>query len=191
MARESVVMPIPIAPGACNSRSNGARGGIAGNTSAQQTASFGCVATGSIEAEMADPPETLTIVVGYDGSDAARRGLARVGQLVGGHLSVVIVAVAPDVRSPGLGAELSGRSVDTRLLLEEARVLLGARDGLAIETRAAVGDPAAVLVDVAREMGAELVIVGRRGGDFVSRTLLGSVAQRVAQSSPCDVLVVA
>jgi nucleotide-binding universal stress UspA family protein len=140
---------------------------------------------------MADTPETLTIVVGYDGSDSARRGLARVGQLAGGRLAVVIVAVAPDVRSSGLGAELSGRSVDTCRLLEEARVLLGARDGLAIETRAAVGDPAAVLVDVAREMGAELVIVGRRGGDFVARTLLGSVSQRVVQNAPCDVLVVA
>jgi nucleotide-binding universal stress UspA family protein len=35
------------------------------------------------------------------------------------------------------------------------------------------------------------VIVGRRGGDFVTRTLLGSVAERVVQTAPCDVLVVA
>jgi nucleotide-binding universal stress UspA family protein len=53
------------------------------------------------------------------------------------------------------------------------------------------GDPAVVLVEVAREAAANLLVVGRRGGDFVVRTLLGSVAQRVVQQAPCDVLVVA
>ena len=62
---------------------------------------------------------------------------------------------------------------------------------IAIETQAAVGDPAAVLIEAARESDAELLIVGRRGGDFVARTLLGSVSQRVVQYAPCDVLVVA
>jgi nucleotide-binding universal stress UspA family protein len=32
--------------------------------------------------------------------------------------------------------------------------------------------------------------VGRRGGDFVARTLLGSVAERIVKQAPCDVLVV-
>ena len=50
---------------------------------------------------------------------------------------------------------------------------------------------AAVLIQAARDSGAELVVVGRRGGDFVARTLLGSVSQRVVQNAPCDVLVVA
>jgi nucleotide-binding universal stress UspA family protein len=40
-------------------------------------------------------------------------------------------------------------------------------------------------------VAADLLVVGRRGGDFVARTLLGSVAQRVVQQAPCDVLVVA
>jgi nucleotide-binding universal stress UspA family protein len=35
------------------------------------------------------------------------------------------------------------------------------------------------------------VIVGRRGNDFVARTLLGSVATRVVEHAPCNVLVVA
>jgi len=42
-----------------------------------------------------------------------------------------------------------------------------------------------------RELEAQLVIVGRRGRDFVARTLLGSVAHRVVENAPCDVLVVA
>ncbi len=51
------------------------------------------------------------------------------------------------------------------------------------------GDPAVVLVDVARDVGADLLILGRRGGDFVTRTMLGSVAQRVVEQAPCDALV--
>jgi nucleotide-binding universal stress UspA family protein len=90
-----------------------------------------------------------------------------------------------------MGVDLAGEQVDTARLLEDARALLDGRQGGAIETRGAVGDPAVVLIDIAREVDAQLLVVGRRGGDFVSRTLLGSVAQRVVQYAPCDVLVVA
>jgi nucleotide-binding universal stress UspA family protein len=47
------------------------------------------------------------------------------------------------------------------------------------------------LVDIAREVAADLLVIGRRGDDFIARTLLGSVAQRAVQHAPCDVLVVA
>jgi nucleotide-binding universal stress UspA family protein len=53
------------------------------------------------------------------------------------------------------------------------------------------GDPAEHLLDVARAIGAELIVIGRRGKGFVARTLLGSVATRVVGRAPCDVLVVA
>lgn len=68
---------------------------------------------------------------------------------------------------------------------------LAGADGTAIERRAATGDPAVVLVETAREANADLLIVGRRGADFVTRTPLGSVAERVVQQARCDVLVVA
>jgi nucleotide-binding universal stress UspA family protein len=134
--------------------------------------------------------QTRKIVVGYDGSEAARRCLARARQIAAGRLGLVVVAVAPELHSTGLDVELAARAIEPERLLEEARGLLADGDEMAVETRAAVGDPAAVLVDTAREVGAELVVVGRRGRDFVARTLLGSVAQRVVQAAACDVLVV-
>jgi nucleotide-binding universal stress UspA family protein len=140
---------------------------------------------------MNDAKTNLTLVVGYDGSDGSRRALARVRELTIDYRALVIVAVAPDIRSAGMGVDLAGPQVDTERLLGEARELLDGGEGAAIETRAAVGDPATVLTDIAREVDAQLVVVGRRGGDFVRRTLLGSVAQRVVQEAPCDVLVVA
>ena len=59
---------------------------------------------------------------------------------------------------------------------------------MVVELREVTGDPAVVLVDIAREVAADLLVIGRRGGDFVARTLLGSVAQRAVQHAPCDVL---
>lgn len=135
--------------------------------------------------------EALTIVVGYDGSDAARRALARVRVLGERASKVIVVAVATDLRSEGLGSPLAGGPVDTRRLLDEALDLLGPPERIAVEVRMASGDPAVVLVEIARDVAADLLIVGRQGGDFVARTLLGSVAQRAVQQAPCDVLVVA
>jgi nucleotide-binding universal stress UspA family protein len=140
---------------------------------------------------MSDTRTNLTLVVGYDGSDASRRAIARVRDLAIDYRALVVVAVAPEIRSAGMGVDLAGEPVDTERLLAEARELLDGCEGGAVETRAAAGDPAIVLTDIAREVNAQLVIVGRRGGDFVRRTLLGSVAERVVQSAPCDVLVVA
>jgi len=135
--------------------------------------------------------EGLTIVVGYDGSDAARRALARVRDLEPRAARVLLVAVAPDLRSAGLQSQLAGGTFDAARLTEEAFDLLEAPNDSSVELRTMTGDPAVVLVEVAREVAADLLVVGRRGGDFVVRTLLGSVAQRVVQQAPCDVLVVA
>ncbi|MBV9681835.1 MAG: universal stress protein [Solirubrobacterales bacterium] len=141
---------------------------------------------------MAESTETHTIVLGYDGSDAARRGLSRVRGLVADAASVVVVSVTPELPSGAIGSEpLVGRDFDAERLLAEAAELLGHTDGTTVERRMEAGDPAAVLIGVAREVDADLLIVGRRGSDFVTRTLLGSVAQRVVQNARCDVLVVA
>ena len=101
---------------------------------------------------MSGARESFTIVLGYDGSESARRGVERVGQLAVERPTVVVVAVAPEVRSAGLGTELVGRAPDTDLLLAGAAGLLAARGDAAIQGRSATGDPAVVLIDVAREV---------------------------------------
>jgi nucleotide-binding universal stress UspA family protein len=141
---------------------------------------------------MAREGEALTIVVGYDGSDAARRGIAHLTRLATPPRKVIVVAVVPEIQSPSLlGEPLAGHDFDAERVLDEAAGLLSDGSGTAIERRAAAGDPASVLVEVTRDVDADLLIVGRRGADFVTRTLLGSVAQRVVEQASCDVLVVA
>ncbi|WP_424697385.1 universal stress protein, partial [Gaiella sp.] len=52
-----------------------------------------------------------------------------------------------------------------------------------------VGEPAVELVDAARELDADLVVLGRRSRSL-RRVVLGSVSAKVVRDAPCDVLVV-
>ena len=56
----------------------------------------------------------------------------------------------------------------------------------AIET----GNPKSMIVDVARDWGADLVIVGSRGRTGLDRFLMGSVSEAVARHAPCSVQIV-
>jgi nucleotide-binding universal stress UspA family protein len=51
-------------------------------------------------------------------------------------------------------------------------------------------DARSTLVHVARDLGADLLVVGSHGRTGLSRLLLGSVATHVAVHAPCNVLVV-
>ena len=61
---------------------------------------------------------------------------------------------------------------------------------LSVETSVQHGDPRRVIVDEAREWGADLIIIGARGHGALERWLIGSVAQNVVAHAPCSVEVV-
>jgi len=52
------------------------------------------------------------------------------------------------------------------------------------------GDPRSVIVDEAKEWGADLIVLGSHGYTGLKRLLLGSVAQSVVSHAPCSVEVV-
>jgi nucleotide-binding universal stress UspA family protein len=131
--------------------------------------------------------------VGYDGSEAAHRALLRAADEASERDAVVIVTTTPQVYSAGAAAEpLLEPTADPSELLAAAKATVTTRSSLAdVVVVARQGDPAEELLEVARAAGADLIVVGGRGRDFVARTLLGSVATRVVAYAPCDVLVVA
>ncbi|MEZ5344213.1 MAG: universal stress protein [Pyrinomonadaceae bacterium] len=61
---------------------------------------------------------------------------------------------------------------------------------LEIETEVIEGDPKNVILDVAENWEADLIILGSHGYGNVKRFLLGSVAQAVAAHAPCSVEIV-
>ena len=132
----------------------------------------------------------MKVVVGYDGSDSAKRALERAAQLAGDWGQVVVVSAAESHARTGIteGAHLDPSEVQGRRSnLEEAKTLLAER-GIEAETVEAQGDPGNVIVDAAK--GADLVVVGSRGLNPVQRLLLGSVSSKVVHRAEPDVLVV-
>ena len=90
-----------------------------------------------------------------------------------------------------------GRS---RVLLLRARPEAAARlqkliailadGGLRLSPRTRNGDPRTVILQEVKRRHADLVVVGSHGRSGLARTLLGTVAEGVIKSAPCDVLVV-
>ncbi|MHB1786949.1 MAG: universal stress protein, partial [Acidimicrobiales bacterium] len=59
-----------------------------------------------------------------------------------------------------------------------------------VSVRAEAGEAASVILDVADDMGADLIVVGSRGMTSPSRFLLGSVPNAISHHGKCDVLIV-
>lgn len=62
--------------------------------------------------------------------------------------------------------------------------------GLDIEHRIVHGDPNPALPDAARDLDADLIVVGKHGGSRIGEAVMGSVSRFLAYYAPCDVLVV-
>ena len=57
-----------------------------------------------------------------------------------------------------------------------------------LETRVAVGAPAAKILELAEKEKIDLIIMGTHGRKGLERTIFGSVADKIVQAAPCPVL---
>lgn len=80
------------------------------------------------------------------------------------------------------------RSESDRLAHAAAQQL--AEAGLQVSHEVLEGDAASAVLDFARADGADLVLCGARGVSLIEGLLVGSVADRLIQTSECSVLVV-
>jgi nucleotide-binding universal stress UspA family protein len=134
-----------------------------------------------------------TVVVGADGSATALEAVRAAIELVklsGGNLHIVS-AYKPQHFSAMAQHEVP-RSLDTGDLAESLLEDLSSRAriaGVAVQVHAGSGDPAEVICGVAREVSADVVVVGNKGMSGVRR-VLGSVPNSVAHEAPCSVLIV-
>jgi nucleotide-binding universal stress UspA family protein len=114
------------------------------------------------------------ILVGYDGTDSSVRALDRAIQLTGYGSTLTVVNVTNDGEPPGAVLDDARRRVRSRLLTASY-----------VQR---VGEAAEQLLEAANDIGAELVVVGRRTASTVPEP--GTVSAAVVRRSPCDVLVV-
>lgn len=139
-----------------------------------------------------------TIVVGTDGSDSSLRAVDRAGQIAAGSDAKVIVATAyfpqsEDQRAADVlkdeGYKMSGNA-PIYAILREARDRAKAAGAANVEEKPIVGAPVDALVDLAKEVSADLLVVGNVGLSTIAGRLLGSVPANVARRSNTDVLIV-
>jgi nucleotide-binding universal stress UspA family protein len=125
------------------------------------------------------------IVVGVDGSEDSIQAVAFAGRLAketGACLTVVYVQHLPVVGPPEL--ERNHRMAERRMV--KALMPLSVPWDLEVGG----GDVAEEVQRVARERGADLIVVGTRGHGPVGRLLGGSVSTRVVHHADRPVLVV-
>jgi nucleotide-binding universal stress UspA family protein len=131
-----------------------------------------------------------TILVGTDGSDGALLAVAHateLARLFGGTLHVVSVA-GPMPRSAVNRAALDDLTEEARRALNRAAEPARSA-GVRVDTHAVVGAPAHMLVELAEQLQADVIVVGNRGM-IGTRRFLGSVPNAVAHHAPCSVLIV-
>lgn len=136
----------------------------------------------------------MKIILAYDGSEGANRAAEAVRLFAAGPLSVRIVRVRSQPPR-GLARLLSGEeepqpgqelpSVDG--ITTQIRQI---RPEAEIDTCEADGHPGEVIVREARQMEADLILMGRRGLGGMKQLFLGSVSLNVIHHLPCAVLAV-
>ncbi len=143
------------------------------------------------------------IVVGTDGSAPAGHALrhaAELGAATGAEQLHVVMAIRR-VGRPEVLHELDNlpadwhaqpdfHAGDKQVLVDAAEFL--APYGIPVETHLVADSPADAIIEVAEEVGADLLVVGNRGHGAGRRLFLGSVSTKVVQHAHdiCSVLVV-
>jgi nucleotide-binding universal stress UspA family protein len=137
------------------------------------------------------------ILVPTDLSERAERALDYACDLaasLGATVHLVHVIAVPATAVPELGVALASTMIDS-LVADDQRAL----DTLAA-TRSgrcrmgnrvlATGDARDAICETAKQLGADLIVMGTHGRRGIVRALLGSVAESIVRSAPCPVLTV-
>jgi nucleotide-binding universal stress UspA family protein len=132
------------------------------------------------------------IVLGYDGSESANEALSKTVELAR-DLGRRVVVVFGYYVSPlgGQGGEDMAEALERvgGHALARARADLEA-EGIDVEVRAESGKPADAVLGVAKEVDADLIVLGTVGENAITGAILGSVVLRLLHRSPIPLLIV-
>ena len=134
-----------------------------------------------------------TMVVGFDDSLSSRAALIEASNRARIHNGKVIMAHAVffDTEEFGIAPEqLDKRMKIGEKVCIETKQRMTAEFGVDMQSLLCEGDPAEVILDVAKGKKADLIVLGTYGRKGLNRMLMGSVTSHVIAEAPTDVLVV-
>ena len=128
------------------------------------------------------------VVVGIDGSDAARAALRWAAEFAS-YTRSAVSAVAVWQQPPQFG-DVPGPTTENleREAVEWLRHALSDLPQAEVSTTVDHGDPSQILLDKAADV--DLLVLGNHGRGALSGALLGSVAHRCARHARCPVVLV-
>lgn len=136
-----------------------------------------------------------TILVAYDDTEISKKAIERASKLLADADSMVLLYVVTDAVPAGtLGTSVCPEDVmsaeDAHLMINSTAMDVAERYGLQAVGLVRQGPPGPTIVQVAREKGASVIVVGVGKVEKVSCFALGSVADHVARHSDVPVLIV-
>jgi nucleotide-binding universal stress UspA family protein len=137
--------------------------------------------------------KTIVVSTNLNGKSEAALEYAR--KLAGGYGARIVLAHGLDPVDYAAVNRVPGRLL--KGMTEEARAALGAlsadllREGIHSHSEIRQGAVAQMLVDVARQYQAGLIVIGTEGREGAGPVLVGAVAEQLVRLSPCPVLAVA
>jgi nucleotide-binding universal stress UspA family protein len=132
------------------------------------------------------------VLLAYDGSPGARAALERVAAIVSPQTVVTVINVIPFESIGSSTDPIKSEQRDWRRSTLVEAVALFEQRGIRPFIEAAAGNPAPVILEVARTLGADLVALGRgREGRWHPSLKRRSVRRSLLPKLGCDALVVA
>jgi nucleotide-binding universal stress UspA family protein len=139
---------------------------------------------------MTEQQTPVQVVVAYDFSPSSEQALGRAVEVAARapqHVLHIVSVLDPHEHAT---AEVADR-VREELLAHATAAFAGRPTAAEVQffVHARIGQPAAEILMLAREVGADLIFIGSHGKTGIERLLLGSVSERVVREAGCPVMV--
>ena len=137
------------------------------------------------------------ILVPTDLSEGAEEALDYACELArqfGATIHLLNVIAIPALGVPELGVAMASTVIDS-LIKDNQAALEALAQKKCVKAKMGqhllrTGDARDVIIQTAKDLGADLIVMGTHGRRGVTRALLGSVAESVVRMSPCPVLTI-
>ena len=135
------------------------------------------------------------ILLAVDGSehalDAARVAASLANAMKSDTVWVLAAydAVPSYLGEPNMQHVINARLHESKEILEKAVQAMG-EVAAQVQTEPVEGNPAEVIIELARSRKSDVIVMGSRGLGRLSGLLLGSTSQKVVSHAPCPVLIV-